>query len=118
MCSQNNNEITANQIRSLQQQPPTFAAPESPSKLGTISRRKSVMNLGFNQTPTRRESSSVVTASGLTSANNNDLDEEMRDDGIFISQQSNPNFILKTYEGKDPAAAVTSSSLELNSLLK
>ena len=44
------------------------------------------MNLGFNQTPTRRESSSVITASGLTTANNNDLDEEMRDDGIFISQ--------------------------------
>lgn len=37
------------------------------------------MNLGFNQTPTRRESSSVVTGGALTTANNYDRDEEMHD---------------------------------------
>jgi hypothetical protein len=31
--------------------------PYSPTKVGNITRRKSVMNLGFNSTPTRRESS-------------------------------------------------------------
>ena len=41
--------------------------PLSPTKVGTITRRKSVMNLGFNQTPTRRESSysTKVQADGV-----------------------------------------------------
>jgi len=40
--------------------------PSSPTKVGNLTRRKSVMNLGFNSSPTRRESTYSIKQQGAS----------------------------------------------------
>jgi hypothetical protein len=75
----------------VQQQSNIESAPGSPAKLGSITRRKSVMAIGFNLNPSKVDQ--VAAPQIAPMVKNQQNEEEAAEIGLVCQQGAAPNYI-------------------------